>query len=220
MNHKITVIAATGNMNKLREFREIFAESGIDADVLPAKIFGIEMPEETEETFEGNSMIKAKAIFDALKAGYDYPSMIKTDDYFVIADDSGLCVDALGGAPGVYSARYSEGYEDGPADDEKNIRKLLKTLENVPDKDRRAHFACVISVISKDGQYFHEEGRFEGFINHGKKGDNGFGYDPVFYCPEYGKTSAEMTPEEKNAVSHRGKAVRLAVSRIRDLLGR
>lgn len=182
------IIAATKSKNKLREFGEILKgfeiisqeEAGIDIDV-----------EETGTTFEENSRLKAEAIFKA--AGIP-----------AIADDSGLCVDALDGAPGVYSARYGgEGL-----DDEGRVQLLLKNMENVPDEKRTARFVCVITMVSSDG-VITAKGECEGSINHAPKGENGFGYDPVFYMKEYGKTTAEMSPDEKNAVSHRGKALKI-----------
>lgn len=182
------IIAATKNKNKLREFGEILTgfeiisqeDAGIDIDV-----------EETGTTFEENSRLKAEAIF-------------KATGITAIADDSGLCVDALGGAPGVYSARYGG---DG-LDDEGRVQLLLKNMKDVPDEKRTARFVCVITLVGKDG-VITARGECEGTISHTPKGENGFGYDPVFYMKEYGKTTAEMSPEEKNAVSHRGKALRI-----------
>ena len=218
MTDRLTVVVATGNKNKVREFREIFAAAGIDADYVTAGELGIRMPEETADTFQGNSMEKADTIYRALNDRSEADAGMKViteGNYVVIADDSGICVDALGGRPGVYSARYSEG-EDGPADDEKNIVKLLREMEDVPEGERGAHFTCVISLILKNGERYSFEGRFYGEINRGKKGENGFGYDPVFYVREFGKTSAELTPEEKNKVSHRGKALRMAAEKLRE----
>lgn len=190
------IIAATKNKNKLREFGEILKgfeiisqeEAGIDIDV-----------EETGTTFEENSRLKAEAIF-------------KATGIPAIADDSGLCVDALGGEPGVYSARYGgEGL-----DDEGRVQLLLKNMENVPDEKRTARFVCVITMVSSGG-VITAKGECEGVINHAPKGKNGFGYDPVFYMKEYGKTTAEMSPDEKNAVSHRGKALKIFEEKIKRL---
>ena len=181
------VIAATKNKNKLREFSEILKgyevisqeEAGIDIDV-----------EETGDTFEENSYLKAKAIYDATKIP-------------AIADDSGLMVDALNGEPGVYSARYGG---DG-LDDEGRVQLLLKNMKNVPKEERSARFVCAITFI--DGERtIKVRGECEGEINYAPAGENGFGYDPVFYMSEYKKTTAQMSAEEKNAVSHRGKALR------------
>lgn len=187
------VIAATKNKNKLREFGEILKgfeiisqeEAGIDIDV-----------EETGTTFEENSLLKAKAIYEI--SGIP-----------AIADDSGLCVDALGGEPGVYSARYGgEGYDDAG-----RVQLLLKNMKDIPDEKRTARFVCAITMVSDDG-VITARGECEGRINHAPVGENGFGYDPVFYMEEYGKTTAEMTPDEKNAVSHRGKALRIFAEKL------
>ena len=187
------IIAATKNKNKLREFGEILKgfeiisqeEAGIDIDV-----------EETGTTFEENSFLKAKAIYDA--SGIP-----------AIADDSGLCVDALGGEPGVYSARYGgEGL-----DDEGRVELLLKNMKDIPDEKRTARFVCAITMVSDDG-VITARGECEGRINHAPVGENGFGYDPVFYMEEYDKTTAQMTPDEKNAVSHRGKALRIFAEKL------
>ena len=187
------IIAATKNKNKLREFGEILKgfeiisqeEAGIDIDV-----------EETGTTFEENSLLKAQAIYE--KSGIP-----------AIADDSGLCVDALGGEPGVYSARYGgEGL-----DDEDRVELLLKNMKDIPDEKRTARFVCAITMVSDDG-IITARGECEGRINHAPIGENGFGYDPVFYMEEYDKTTAQMTPDEKNAVSHRGKALRIFAEKI------
>lgn len=181
------VIAATKNKNKLREFSEILKgyevisqeEAGIDIDV-----------EETGETFEENSYLKAKAIYDASKIP-------------AIADDSGLVVDALGGAPGIYSARYGgEGLTD-----EDRVELLLKNMKDVKKENRSARFVCAITFIDRE-RVIKVKGECEGEINYAPIGENGFGYDPVFYIEEYNKTTAQMSPDEKNAISHRGKALR------------
>ena len=182
------IIAATKNKNKLREFGEILKgfevisqeEAGVDIDV-----------EETGTTFEENSLLKAKAIFEAT----GIPA---------IADDSGLCVDALGGAPGIYSARYGgEGY-----DDKGRVGLLLKNMENVPDSERSARFVCAITLVSEEG-VITARGECEGKIDYAPRGENGFGYDPVFFVEKFGKTMAEISPEEKNSISHRGKALKI-----------
>lgn len=188
------IIAATKNKNKLREFGEILKdfeivsqeEAGIDIDV-----------EETGTTFEENSMLKAKAIFRATGIA-------------AIADDSGLCVDALGGEPGVYSARYGgEGLDDSG-----RVQLLLKNMKDVPDDRRSARFVCAITLIDKDG-VITARGECEGSIAHTPQGENGFGYDPVFYVEQFGKTMAQITPEQKNAISHRGKALNVFAEKIK-----
>ena len=187
------IIAATKNKNKLREFGDILngfeiisqEDAGVDIDV-----------EETGTTFEENSMLKAKAIFDAT-------------GITAIADDSGLCVDALGGEPGVYSARYGgEGYDDSG-----RVQLLLKNMQNVPDDKRTARFVCAITLVGADG-VITARGECEGKIDYEPKGENGFGYDPVFFVEKYGKTMAEVSPEEKNAISHRGKALEIFAQKL------
>lgn len=187
------IIAATKNKNKLREFGEILKgfeiisqeEAGVDIDV-----------EETGTTFEENSYLKAKAIYDI--------TGITT-----IADDSGLCVDALGGEPGVYSARYGgEGY-----DDKGRVQLLLKNMKDVPDEERTARFVCVITLVGNEG-VLTARGECEGRIDYEPKGENGFGYDPVFYVDRFEKTLAEVTPEEKNSISHRGKALKIFAQKL------
>ena len=187
------IIAATKNKNKLREFGEILKgfeiisqeDAGVDIDV-----------EATGTTFEENSMLKAKAIFDATGIA-------------AIADDSGLCVDALGGEPGVYSARYGgEGYDDSG-----RVQLLLKNMQNVPDDKRTARFVCAITLVGADG-VITARGECEGKIDYEPKGENGFGYDPVFFVEKYGKTMAEVSPEEKNAISHRGKALKIFAQKL------
>ena len=181
------IIAATQNKNKVREFGEIL--SGFE--ILTEKDAGVDIDvEETGTTFEENSMLKAKAVF----AATGLPS---------IADDSGLEVDALGGEPGIYSARYG----GAGLDDEGRVRLLLKNMENVADSDRTARFVCAITYIDSD-EVITVRGECEGVITRAPRGQNGFGYDPVFYIESLGKTTAELSADEKNAVSHRGKALR------------
>lgn len=187
------IIAATKNKNKLREFGEILRgfeiisqeEAGVDIDV-----------EETGTTFEENSMLKARAIFDATGIA-------------AIADDSGLCVDALNGEPGVYSARYGgEGYDDAG-----RVQLLLKNMENVPENERLARFVCAITLVDANG-VITARGECEGKIDYSPKGENGFGYDPVFFVEQFGKTMAEISPEEKNLISHRGKALKIFAEKL------
>ena len=179
------LIVATGNRHKLQEIREIFPET----QVISAADAGFTQDvEETGRTFEENALIKARAAAVAL----NLPAL---------ADDSGLCVNALGGAPGVYSARFA-GIEQN---DEKNIDKLLDELKDC--KDRTAEFVTVVTLVYPDGKVLSAKGRTEGEITYERKGTGGFGYDPVFYSRELNKTFGEATEEEKNAVSHRGKAL-------------
>ena len=184
----MTVVAATGNAHKLREMREIL--KGVT--LLSAAEAGfLEEVEETGATFLENALIKARAT-------------AKATGMPAIADDSGLCVDALNGAPGVYSARYSKLF--GPDGWTLGNRALL--LKNLEGKtDRRAHFTCAIALVYPDGREITAEGRTYGTILTEERGENGFGYDPLFCSDELGCTFAEASEEAKNAVSHRGRAL-------------
>lgn len=185
------IIFATGNENKLKEIREILSD--VDAEIVSMKEAGIEADiEENGRTFEENAVIKATAI--SKLAG----------DAIVLADDSGLEIDYLNGEPGVYSARYM-GEDTSYAI--KN-QALIDRLEGVPDEKRTARFVCAVAMASPDGTVETVRGTIEGRIGYKECGKNGFGYDPIFVVPEYGCTSAELTPEQKNAISHRGKALR------------
>ena len=185
------VILATGNQNKVREVRQIL--EGLDLDVRTMKEEGIASdPEETGETFEENALIKARAIADQAAGA------------IVLADDSGLEIDYLNGEPGIYSARY---LGEDTSYDVKNA-KLIERLEGVPKEERTARFVCAIACILPDGRSFTTRGTIEGYIGWEPAGENGFGYDPIFYVDEYGCSTAQMTPEQKNAISHRGNALR------------
>jgi XTP/dITP diphosphohydrolase len=181
------LVIATTNQNKLKEFQEILKD--LDIEVRSLADFG-PIPEiiEDGETFDENAY--KKAWYTAKYLGLP-----------AIADDSGLIVDALNGEPGVYSARYS----GDNATDEENVTKLLSNLKGV--ENRKAHFQCVLSIAVPSGPALTYEGDCEGTIIDERKGDNGFGYDPVFYFKEYNKTFAELSSEEKHKVSHRGKAL-------------
>lgn len=216
---KLLIIAATNNKHKIVEFKEIFSSAADgNAQVMALtdavknfsdgnSLYGD--PEETGTTFAANAFIKAAALYDflgdALRAKQD-------SDILIVADDSGLCVSALGGAPGVYSARYAS--ENGEnATDSDNVEKLLHEMENIPDEKRQAAFVCAVAgILIKPNlpEYIllTAEGNMPGVIARETHGDNGFGYDPVLFLPEYGKCVAELTPEEKNTISHRGQALR------------
>lgn len=183
-------VIASNNAHKVSEFKRILAD--LDIEVISAKEAGLDFSdvEETGSTFAENSEIKAKYAFE--KCGLT-----------CIADDSGLCVDALDGRPGIYSARYSG---ENSTDDEK-IELLLSELKDVERKDRTAHFNCSICCVIDKDTVITAEGKCEGFIGFEKKGENGFGYDPVFFL-ENGKAFAELTPEEKDSYSHRGNALK------------
>lgn len=186
------LILATNNQNKLREIRGILAHTGLT--VLSQTEAGYALdPEETGTTFAENAQIKAQALRNAANA--------RGERCYVLADDSGLAVDALDGAPGVYSHRFA----GENATDADRIAKLLTVLGDVPDHARGAHFACCMCLITPDGDIRQFEGRVEGKILHAPRGENGFGYDPVFGCGD--RSFAELSAEEKNAVSHRHNAL-------------
>ena len=190
------VVIATGNNDKVREINEILEGTGFEA--VSMKSIGIN-PDivEDADSFRGNALIKAQAVHALCKE-------------YVIADDSGLCIDALDGAPGIYSSRFCG--EDSTY--EEKFKKIFEMLKDVPEEKRTAHFTCAIAVVRPDGSNFTVEETFEGVLHEESKGENGFGYDPIFYVPEYGMTSAEMSPEMKHSMSHRGKALRAMVKKL------
>ncbi len=190
------LIFATGNQNKMKEIRMILKDTGYE--IVSMKEAGVEADiEENGNSFEENAIIKAKAISEFTGE-------------LVLADDSGLEVDYLNKEPGIYSARY-EGV-DTPYTVKNQI--IMDRLSGVPDKQRTARFVCAIAAVFPDGDIITRTATMEGRIAYEQKGGNGFGYDPIFYLPEYGCTSAELSPEDKNAISHRGKALRM----MRDVL--
>ncbi len=185
------LIFATGNEGKMREIRDILADTY--PEILSMKEAGIRTDiMEDGKTYEENAMIKARAVAEAAPGE------------LVLADDSGLEIDYLGKEPGIYSARYlgeDTSYRVKNAD-------LIRRLEGVPDEQRTARFVCAIAAVLPDGRELAVRAAIEGRIGYEEKGNNGFGYDPIFYVSEFGKTTAELTEEEKNLVSHRGKALR------------
>ncbi len=192
------IIFATGNAGKMREIREILADFG--AEILSMKEAGISTDaEENGASYEENALIKARAV--AEKAG----------EAVVLADDSGLEIDALGGEPGIYSARYLGEDTSYPV---KNAN-LIERLAGVPEEKRTARFVCAIAAVLPDGREFVIKAAVEGRIGYEEKGEGGFGYDPIFYVPEFGRTTAELSEEEKNQISHRGKALRLMKEELR-----
>ncbi len=192
------IIFATHNQGKLREIREIMAD--ISSEVVAKSELGIEFePVENGRSFADNAELKAVGIRNYMKEH----GMLEAGDV-IMADDSGLCVDWLRGAPGIYSARY---LGEDTSYEIKNAH-LIEKLKHAEGEERAAHFTCNICAAFADGRVFHTEGIFPGQIAKEPKGENGFGYDPILYLPEYGKTSAELSAEEKNQISHRGKALR------------
>ena len=184
------IVFATTNAGKIKEIKEILAD--FDVEVVSMNEMNITTDiEENGTTFEENSLIKARAIS-------------KLTGLPALADDSGLEVDYLNGEPGVYSARYLG--RDTDYDYKNNY--IIDKLKDAKDEERSARFVCVISLVLPDGREFVKKGVMEGRIGYEIKGENGFGYDPIFYLPQYGKTSAEISAEEKNKISHRGKALR------------
>ena len=196
------LILATSNKDKAREIAEILdgtpfvvttmKEEGFDPDIV-----------EDGKTFEENALIKARAVH-ALASGA-----------YVMADDSGLCIDALDGAPGIYSARFC--CEDSTYPEK--FAKIFEMLKDVPEEKRTAKFVCSIAVVRPDGSEFTVRGEICGILHEKPMGDGGFGYDPIFYVPEFGMTTAQMTKEQKNSISHRGKASRAMAEKLKEELG-
>lgn len=185
------LIFATGNENKMKEIRMILADCGYE--ILSMKEAGIQADiVEDGKTFEENAIIKAEAIR-------------KMTNCLVLADDSGLEVDYLDKAPGIYSARFMG------EDTSYRIKNkaIIDKLAGVPDEKRTARFVCAIAAAFPDGKTITRRGTIEGIIGYEERGENGFGYDPIFFLPKYGKSTAELSPEEKNTISHRGNALRL-----------
>lgn len=197
------IVFATGNAGKIREIREILQdiplpvvsmrEAGIDVDV-----------EENGETYEQNALIKARAV-----------AALASPEDIVMADDSGLEIDYLNKEPGVYSARY---LGETTSYRVKN-HNLIERLEGVPEEKRTARFVCVIAAVLPDGTELITRGVIEGRIGYEERGVGGFGYDPIFQLPEFGKSTAELTEEEKNEVSHRGRALRAMKEKLRTVIG-
>ena len=202
MSHKL--VLATRNQGKITEFRRI-----LDA-LAPGEIelIGVDQfpdlvdVEETGSTFEENSLLKARYT-------------CKATGLPAIADDSGLCIDALNGDPGIFSARWAGTH----GNDQANLEKVLEQMKDVPDEKRTAHFMCVASLVLPDGREHVSEGRFEGHILHFPVGENGFGYDPIFQPLGLSISSAQMSAEEKDLVSHRGKSLRSIAPHVIQLLG-
>ncbi len=193
------VVLASKNKHKMEEISKILEPFGIEL-ILQSEL-GLDLDvEETGTTFEENSFIKAEAV-------------MKATGLPALADDSGIAVDALNGEPGVYSARY--GFDD-TLDDWGRLLLLLKNTEHVPDGQRQTQFVCVITMVTPDGKTVQARGEIHGQLLRQPVGKNGFGYDPIFYYPPFGKSTAEMEPEEKNSVSHRGNALRIFCEKLKE----
>ena len=193
------VVLASKNKHKLVEISQITAQFGMEL-VLQAEL-GVDIDvEETGTTFEENSLLKAEAV-------------MKATGLPALADDSGIAVEALGGEPGIYSARY--GFDES-LDDHGRLMLLLKNTEQIPDGQRQAKFVCVISFITPEGQVIQARGEIHGELTREPRGENGFGYDPIFYYPPLGKTTAELSAEEKNEVSHRANALKVFYEKLKE----
>ena len=193
------VVLASKNRHKLEEISQITQK--FDMELVLQSELGVDIDvEETGTTFEENSFLKAQAVMQAT----GLPAL---------ADDSGIAVDALNGEPGIYSARY--GF-DPTLDDWGRLQLLLKNTEQVPDGRRQAQFVCVITLVTPEGQTIQARGEVHGELLRSPAGENGFGYDPIFYYPPYRKTLAQATPEEKNRVSHRAVALKVLYQKLKE----
>ncbi len=193
------VVLASKNPHKLREIGQLLEKMDIEL-VLESEL-GVDIDvEETGTTFEENSFLKANAVMQAT----GLPAL---------ADDSGIAVDALGGQPGVYSARY--GFDES-LDDWGRLCLLLRNMEQVPEQQRQAQFVCVITMVTPQGQTIQARGEAHGILLRQAAGHNGFGYDPIFYYPPLGKSFAELSPEEKNRVSHRAVALKKLEEKLKE----
>ena len=193
------VVLASKNPHKLVEISKITEKFGFDL-VLQSEL-GVDIDvEETGTTFEENSFLKAEAV-------------MKATGLPALADDSGIAVDALNGEPGVYSARY--GFDDS-LDDWGRLLLLLKNTEHVPDGQRQAQFVCVITMVTPEGKTIQARGEIHGELLRAPVGENGFGYDPIFYYPPAGMSTAQMSPEAKNQVSHRGNALKVFYEKMKE----
>ena len=193
------VVLASKNKHKLAEISKITEKFGMELILQSEQGVDIDV-EETGSTFEENSFLKADAV-------------MKATGLPALADDSGIAVDALNGEPGIYSARY--GFDES-LDDWGRLQLLLKNTENVPDGQRQAQFVCVITMVTPDGETIQARGEVHGELLREPAGEGGFGYDPIFYYPPYGKTLAQVSAEEKNSVSHRGQALKVFYEKLKE----
>ncbi len=192
------IVLATHNRGKIREFQKAFSEIGWEA-VPIADVADVPDPDETGTTFEENALQKAHYYAKAVQMP-------------VLSDDSGIIADVLGDRPGIYSARYAGHH----GDDEANNQKLIHDLAPFTGEDRKGRYVCVVALVWPDGKELTAKGECEGIIRDFYKGNGGFGYDPLFYLPSYGKTMAELPMEEKNKISHRGRALRSLLQKLKD----
>lgn len=193
------VVLASKNKHKLEEISKITEK--FDMELVLESELGVDIDvEETGSTFEENSYLKAEAV-------------MKATGLPALADDSGIAVDALNGEPGIYSARY--GFDES-LDDRGRLNLLLKNTENVPDDKRQAKFVCVITLVTPQGQTIQARGEVHGILLRAPAGENGFGYDPIFYYPPFGKSLAQVSPEEKNRVSHRANALKVFYEKLKE----
>lgn len=193
------VVLASKNKHKLVEIDQITKK--FDMELVLQSELGVDIDvEETGTTFEENSFLKANAVMQAT----GLPAL---------ADDSGIAVDALNGEPGIYSARY--GFDD-TLDDRGRVDLLLKNTEHVPDAERQAKFVCVITLVNPDGSVIQARGEVHGMLLRAVDGEGGFGYDPIFFCTELGKSLGQASPEEKNGVSHRAKALKVLYEKLKE----
>ena len=196
------LILATSNKDKAREIAEILSDTPFVVTTMKEEGYDPDIVEDGK-TFEENALIKARTVHALAKGAY------------VMADDSGLCIDALDGAPGIYSARFCGENSTYP----EKFAKIFEMLKDVPEEKRTAKFVCSIAVVRPDGSEFTVRGEVCGVLHEKPMGDGGFGYDPIFYVPEFGMTTAQMTKEQKNSISHRGKASRAMAEKLKADLG-
>ena len=192
MTKEFKLILATSNKDKAREIAEILSDTPFVVTTMKEEGYDPDIVEDGK-TFEENALIKARTVHALAEGAY------------VMADDSGLCIDALDGAPGIYSARFCGENSTYP----EKFAKIFEMLKDVPEEKRTAKFVCSIAVVRPDGSEFTVRGEICGVLHEKPMGDGGFGYDPIFYVPEFGMTTAQMTKEQKNSISHRGKALRM-----------
>ena len=198
MTKEFKLILATSNKDKAREIAEILSDTPFVVTTMKEEGYDPDIVEDGK-TFEENALIKARTVHALAKGAY------------VMADDSGLCIDALDGAPGIYSARFCGENSTYP----EKFAKIFEMLKDVPEEKRTAKFVCSIAVVRPDGSEFTVRGEICGVLHEKPMGDGGFGYDPIFYVPEFGMTTAQMTKEQKNSISHRGKASRAMAEKLK-----